>query len=475
MGIEPSRLRRLAGALAGTVRDEPAALAAVATDGSTLPGAPDAVVRPEGFDDLVRLVAWAREERTPLVARGGGTALDGEAVPTGGGVVIDFSGWDRILEINAVDGVVRVEPGVINRRLDTALREHGLTYPPNPGSGSVSTIGGNVATNASGPRSFRYGPTRHWVRALEVVDGRGRRWVAGGRAAKASTGPDLTSLLVGSEGTLALFGAITLRVARRPTRRTGAVVPIPDGPPLGEYVRELADALGGSGSALEFVDAVTATAQAAVAGRDWPSARGLLLVEIEGEESEEGAALERVAALARRHGLESNVAIYPEADRLWEIRGQAGPALDRAIGGGVREDVVVPLSQLDALRSEVDRIAARHGVAVHVFGHIGQGNLHPVFATDPLGPGAPGLRDELAKAALALGGAISGEHGIGVTKRALLTGQLGPTGVELLRTLKATLDPDGILNPGKLYPEPPPAAPPSGSPSAGPAPRTRAA
>lgn len=477
MSPAPSDWERLRGALSGAVQLHPPESLGLASDASGLVGRVDAVVRPEGPEDLQRLIAWARDHRTPVVARGAGTSLDGESVPTHGGVVVDFSGWDRILEIDPVEGIACVQPGVANRRLDRELRALRLTYPPNPGSGLTSTIGGNAATNASGPRSYRYGPTRAWVRALELVDGRGERWRAGGRWAKASIGPDLVGLLVGSEGTLGLFTEVTVRVAPLPERRTGLVVPVPPDRPLGGFVRDLAEALGPEASALEYVDRTTAGALRETAGRDWPSDRGLLLAEVEGGPGAEEAALARVEALAERAQVPGEVAVYPDAERLWEIRGAAGPSLERVGGPGLREDVVVPIARLDAMLGEVERLAAAEGVALRVFGHIGQGNLHPVFVVDPRSAAAERLRRGLADAALRHGGAISGEHGIGATKRADAPRQLGAPAIALLRALKATLDPLGILNPGKLLPDPPapPGPPPSGSPSAGAAPRTPSA
>jgi len=454
--------QRLSGALAGELRTDEAARASVAADASGLVGTAEGVVRPAGAEDLVALVAWARSTRTPLVARGAGTSLDGESVPLLGGVVIDFSAWDRVLEIDPVDGNARVQPGVGNRALDRALRPFGRTYPVNPGSGATCTLGGNAATNASGPRSYRHGSTRHWIRALEVVDGRGARWTAGGRWAKASVGPDLLGMLVGSEGTLALFSELTVRVALRPERRTGLVVPVPSGVPLGAFVREVADALGPEGSALEYVDRATAAALRTVAGRDWSGDRGLLLAEIEGNDRGEEAALARLEALAGARALPEEIAVFEDADRLWEIRGAAGPALGRDGAPALREDVVVPLTRLDALLAEIPRIAERHAVEVHVFGHIGQGNLHPNFVVDPRSETARRVRAELVDAALRLGGAVSGEHGVGATKPDAMDRQWGAPARALHRRIKETLDPDGILNPGKIWPEasPGPAPPP---------------
>jgi len=413
----------------------------------------------------------------PLVARGAGTSLDGESVATRGGVVVDFSRWTAIEAIDPSEQLARVQPGVVNRQLDRALAEHGLTYPPNPGSGEMSTIGGNVATNASGPRSFRHGPTRAWVRALDLVDGTGTRWTAGGRYAKASLGPDLLGALVGSEGTLGLFGAITVRVGLRPARRTGIVLGIPEAHPLGPFIGEVRRSMGPGVSAIEFVDRGTAEVLRGSGGSSWPTGRGLLLIEVEGSEAEEGDALARLDRDRGRLGIPDDPLIFPDADRLWRVRGEAGTALQSRGGEGLREDVAVPLPRLDELLEVVRTLAERHRVPVHVFGHVGEGNLHPMFAVDPRSATAAALRAALCEATIRLGGTISGEHGIGATKAAWLPEQLGAPAVRALRALRSALDPHGILNPGKLLPEEGPAGapPPSGSPSGGAAPRTPSA
>ncbi len=474
MPISPAALARLRGALAGSVDVDPVVLDSVAADASAVLGTPEARVVPEGFADLVALVRWAIVERVPLVPRGAGTSLDGESVAVRGGAVVDFSRWDTIVEIDPVDRIARVQPGVVNRRLDRALAEEGLTYPPNPGSGESCTIGGNVGTNASGPRSFRYGPTRWWVRALDVVDGTGSRWTAGGRFAKSSVGPDLIGAFVGSEGTLALFGEITVRVTPRPARRTGLVLGIPGSRPVGRFVTELKGYLGPALTAIEYVDADTAEVLRGIGGSGWPTGRGLLLVEVEGSDAEEADALGRLDGARKGLELPEDPLVYPDADKLWRIRGEAGTALRSRAGDGLREDVAVPLTRLDELLSAIGSLADRTRSPVQIFGHVGEGNLHPMFTVDPRSPEADVVRKGLFEATLRLGGTISGEHGIGATKPEWLPAQLGPRGIAALRALKSALDPHGILNPGKLYPEDPPAggAPPSGSPSDAAGPRT---
>jgi FAD/FMN-containing dehydrogenase len=474
MGGTDASIASLRTTLSGRVETDPGTLRGRAPDASAVLGVPDAIVHPEGFEDLVRLVAWARLGRVPLVARGAGSSLDGESVAVRGGILVDFSGWNQVLEVDREEGLARVQPGVVNRALDAEVRSSGWTYPPNPGSAESCTLGGNVATNASGPRSFRHGPTRAWVRALEVVDGNAARWVAGGRARKSSVGPDLLSMLVGSEGTLALFGEITLRLARIPERRTGLGIPVPGDRPLGAFCLQLRATLGGATSALEFLDPVAAAALPELFSSAPAGPGGLVLAEIEGTAAQEAEALERLAQGSVALGLPFEPSVFPSSDRLWSIRGRAGPAIEGPLGLRLREDVAVPLVQLDALLGGLRIVAERRKVPVVVFGHLGDGNLHPVFGIDPATEEAAELRRELLDLALSLGGAISGEHGIGATKRDRLAAQLGAPGLAALRALKASLDPFGILNPGKLLPEVEggAGATPSGSPWAGGAPRT---
>jgi len=451
--VPPTDLEALRGAVRGPVEETAAARERAGRDGSHLNGRPRAVLAPRDVDDVVAAVAWARSTGIPLVPRGGGTSLDGESVPADGAVVVDLSGWRTIREVSALERWARVEPGVVNLDLQHALAPHRMFFPPNPGSWATSTIGGHVGTNASGPRSFRYGPTRAWVRALEVVLGTGERARLGSIAPKRSVGPELGELLVGSEGTLGIVTEVTVRLAPRPAVRWGAVVPVPPGARLGALAGRLAAAPGTGLSALEFVDAACARALVTGRGVDWPADGPLVLLEIEADDpADADARLGRVAAVLRAAGVPGIARRYDDADRLWSERGASGIVLDEQYGERIREDVAVPLPAVDALAAAIDGIARAEGVPVYTFGHLGEGSLHPNFVVDPTSPPADRIRSALYDAALGLGGTISGEHGVGRVKRPFVARELGPTGVRLLRAMKAACDPDGILNPGKLYP-----------------------
>jgi glycolate dehydrogenase FAD-linked subunit len=458
----------LGAAVRGRILTDPREVLPFGRDGSHLSGRPRAVVAPADPDDLGSLVRWARRTGTALVARGGGTSLDGESVPPDGGVVVDLSGWSRVVEVDAEGLWARVQPGVVNHDLQVALRPQGLFFPPNPGSWTTSTIGGNVGTNASGMRSFRYGATRAWVREVEAVLGTGDRVRFGSRVAKRSVGPDLLQLFVGSEGTLGIATEVTVRLAPLPAVRHGLVVPLPAATPLGRLVARLARLPESGLSAVEYLDRGCAAALAEGRTVDWPGDSPLLLLEVEaGSAAEAARRVGLVREALRQGGVVGRPTIFEDSDQLWTLRGESGNVLLERYGYHVREDVAVPLARLDALVGELERIARREKVPYFLFGHLGEGSLHPNYVVEPTSAAAGRVRVAVLRASRALGGTISAEHGIGRLKQGFLEEELGAGAVALLRAVKRACDPDGILNPGKLYPEPSRRGPrPSPSPSA---------
>lgn len=453
MGLPSDARSELVGLPGVVVRENEEALKTFGRDQSHLIGTPVAVVAPSDAECLAAVVRWARRFRVPLVARGGGTSLEGESVPVNGGAVVDLSGWRKVLEISPTDRIARVQPGVVNFELQEALAPLGLFFPPNPGSWRSSTIGGNVATNASGPRSFRYGPTRHWVRALEVVLGTGERLTVGSRAAKRSIGPDLLGLLVGSEGTLGIVSEVTLALAPRPLRRMGLVVPIPPDASLGRLVTALLPLSASGLSAVEYLDRDCSEALARTPGSRIPRGDRLVLLELESaDESEEEARCAGLSEALRGAGVANEPTVAPSADQLWSVRGQSGTALDRELGSRVREDIAVPISRLDEMLSAIEAIARSEGVRNVTFAHLGEGSLHPNLVVEPGTERGERVRAAVLRACLRLGGTISAEHGIGAVKQEFLTDQVGVAGVSVLRAVKSACDPDGILNPGKVCP-----------------------
>ncbi len=448
------RVASLRRAVRGPVSADPSDLAKAGRDGSHVTGRPLAVVAPRDVSDVVRAVRWARRHHIPLVPRGAGTSLDGESVPPDGAVAIDLRAWNRVLEVHREGRWARVGPGLVNADLQAALRPHGLFFPPNPGSWLTSTIGGHVATNASGPRSFRYGSTRHWIRALDAVLGTGEIVHLGTRSEKRSMGPDLLQTFIGSEGTLGIVSEVTVRLAPRPPVRWGLALPLPARPRLGPLAVALAQLPDSGLSAVEYLDAYSARGLVLSRGAPWSADTGRLLVEVEAERPAEAEQrVRRLGRLVRRFGIASAGVVFPESDRLWDLRGEAGRVMDEVLGSRIRDDVAVPPGQLDALVTALQRIARREGVAVHCFAHLGEGNVHPNFVVDPASRRADRIRRAMYEAALRLGGTMSAEHGIGRVKRAYVERELGRPAARLLRAVKDACDPDGILNPGNLYPD----------------------
>lgn len=458
--------RSLSTAVRGAVTTSPASLDRFAHDASHVVGDPLAAVRPEDAEDVVQLVRWARAHHVPLVPRGAGTSLDGESVAGPGAVAVDLSGFDTIGEVDEAGRRVVVGPGVVNYTLHRALRPHRLFFPPNPGSWRVSTLGGNVATNASGPRSYLYGPTRAWLEGVDVVLGTGERVSVGRGVRKRSVGPELAGLFAGSEGTLGIFTEVTVRLAPSPERRMGWIVPLPDLRELGRILPGLASAPHPRLAALEVLDERCAREVAKLSNGRLPGGTGALLLELESTTESETGDAELLLDRFRSLGVGSDPVVYPDADDLWTLRGRSSEALDRSVGSRVREDIAVPVARIGALFELIGALAREYDVESFVYGHVGEANLHPNFAIPPGSPAGEALRRKLLTGALELGGTVSGEHGIGTVKRDFVERELGGVAVSLLASWKQRCDPDGILNPGKLFPGALEGGPrPSGSPS----------
>jgi D-lactate dehydrogenase (quinone) len=400
----------------------------------------------------VVLVRWARRHRVPLVARGAGTSLDGESTPVRGGVVVDLSGMDHVLEVNEKDRWARVGPGVVNYRLQEILRPHGFFFPPNPGSWERSTIGGNASTNASGFRSFRYGATRAWVLGARAVLGTGEAVALGARTWKRSAGPDLLHAMLGGEGTLGIFTELTVRLAPLPPGRMGLLAGVGPKVSLGRVAQGLQGAQRDGLSAVEWVDARVAGALLRSGRLPLSPRQGALLLEIETSERSRPAALKTEwARRLRAVGVPGPVHLFPDADELWRERGRAGSLLDEGIGPRIREDVGVPLSRWDELLRRVRALARRHRVELVLYAHLGEGSLHPNFLVDPGSPQAARLQRELWQIAWALEGTASAEHGLGWQKAGAYRREHGLIAARAMLALKRAVDPDGILNPGKMF------------------------
>lgn len=465
--ISPSALAVLRSTLGeARCRTDVATTLAYSYDNSRLQHRPDAVLFPETAGEIETIVALAARDRIPLVPRGLGSNTTGASVPIQGGLVLTTERMRSILEFAPDDRLIVVEPGVLNAEVQRATRPRGLFWPPDPSSATHSTVGGNIATNAGGPGAVRYGTTRDHVLGLSAVDGRGRRFRTGVRTPKSSVGYDLTRLLVGSEGTLAIVTEATLHLVPLPTSRLTyrAVYASHEA-----AIRAVSAILGQplAPSAVEFLD----QRALALIRPDVPeipeAGRALLLIELEKDQPftpGEIGAFESVLRQENPLDLEGTDGEDTRA-RLWLARKSLSPALRRLAPGKINEDVVVPLSQLPRLIESVYAIGQRQATEVVTFGHAGSGNLHVNLLFDPADPAAQKRAHvalhEVFAAVLELGGAISGEHGIGLSKLPFMTAQLDPVTLELLWAVKSLFDPAGILNPGKLLPPRGEASPPA--------------
>ncbi|MFB7248247.1 FAD-binding oxidoreductase [Streptomyces populi] len=449
----------LAGLLpAGRVITDPSRVASFAHDEAA--GAPyalpAAVVQPHDTAEVAAVVAYCAERGVPVVARGAGTGLSGGANAVEGAVVVSFSAMDRVLRIDPDERLAVVQPGVVNEDLRAACAAKGLWYPPDPASAPWSTIGGNVATNAGGLCCVKYGVTRDYVLGLEVVTGRGDVVRLGRRTAKSSAGFELAGLLVGSEGTLGLVTEVTVRLRGERTQEHTVVGYFADLQSAGRAVAR-AVASGVVPSALELVDRFSLRAV-----DEWKNmgltdgGDVLLLARCDAPGAVGAQEADTVLACFEAAGAtwSARSGDPAEADALFAARRLVYPALER-LGMVLSEDVCVPRSLLPEMLARLEDIAARHGVHIATLAHAGDGNLHPMLVV-PRGDERElarcrGVFEEVVDQALALGGTVTGEHGVGLLKMRGLADELGPAVLDLHRGIKRVWDPAGILNPGKVF------------------------
>jgi glycolate oxidase len=420
-----------------------------------IPVLPDAVVLASSAADVSRTLQICRDEGVPVTPRGAGSGKSGGAVPVAGGVVLATTGMSSIVEIDRQELLAVVEPGVILADLWSAVEAEGLFYPPDPNSVKMCALGGNIAENAGGPRAFKYGVTRDWVLGLEVVMADGTVLHTGRRTTKGVTGYDVTALLVGSEGTLAVTTRATLRLMRKPPAVATLLALFADVRAAGEAVSAVV-ATGLRPRCIELLDASTLQAvRERGVGVD-ARAGAMLILEVDGEPAECEAAMERVGgACAETAALDVLAAQDPaQRDRLWEARRQLSHITRAMARFKVSEDVVVPRMRVPDLLAEVDAIAEATGVRMLTYGHAGDGNLHVNFLwSDP--DQAPRVSEGLGRlfrAVVEMRGTLSGEHGIGTSKSEYLQLEQSTELIALQRRIKDVFDPRGLLNPGKIFP-----------------------
>ncbi len=416
---------------------------------------PQAVIFPTSKEEVRRIVEVLYNEGIPMIPRGAGSCLTGGAVGyRGDEVVISFEKMNKF-RIDLDNATVVAQPGVITYELQRAVEKHGLFYPPDPSSYKFSTIGGNIAENAGGPRCVKYGVTRDYVLGLEGVIKYGETFKFGAPVMKDVAGYDFTKFLVGSEGTLGIITEAILRLIPLPKERRVLLAFFDRLEDVGRAVTKIMTS-GVFPSALEFMDRACIKAVNDYKGLGLPENKvGLLLIEIDGHPIAVQEELVEVENLLKEMGVDVRVArTKEEEENLWAARRALGPAISKLGSGKVNEDIVVPRSRLAEYIPAVNRLAEKYGLICAIFGHIGDGNLHVNFMFDKTNPEevqrVERAVEELFKLTVDFGGSITGEHGVGITKKPFLKLQLGDVGIELVRGVKKLFDPLNLFNPGKL-------------------------
>lgn len=443
------------------VLSTPEDLAVYSYDGTFAESRPDLVVLPASTEQVSEVVKVAAEMRVPIVARGMGSGLAAGSIPnTSGGIVVSMTRMNHILEIDTENATVRAEAGIVTADLQVAVEKIGLFYPPDPSSIRHSTIGGNIACNAGGPRCLKYGVTGDYVLGLTVVLADGRILKTGGKPIKDVTGYDLNGLFTGSEGTLGIITEALLRLVAKPRYAKTALAEFDSLHDASRTVNAILTA-GIVPASLELMDqtAIICIEEAMKLGLN-TDVEASLIIETDGaNEQNVLSEIEAAAKICQETGARSVKTAQSEAERanLWKARRSISPALARKAPNKLGEDVTVPRSAIPEMVQRVRAISAKHGLPIVIFGHAGDGNLHPNILFDKRDPKqwekVEKMVAEEFEAALDLGGTLSGEHGVGVLKRPYLEKALGSISLDVQRSIKRALDPQNILNPGKMFRE----------------------
>nr|WP_321464648.1 FAD-linked oxidase C-terminal domain-containing protein [uncultured Desulfobulbus sp.] len=431
-------------------------IADAASDGSGLNFPPELVVRARTVADVQHLLRLANQYRFPVIPRGGGSGLAGACLADLGGVVLSTRGLNSIRHIDPANFTMEVEAGVISNQVREAAAGCDLFYPPDPAGMDLSTIGGNAATDAGGPACVKYGTTRDYILGLEAVLPSGELITTGVRTRKGVVGYDMTNLLVGSEGTLGVITALTLKLIPRPPATVSALCAFRS---MGDAMRAVAKimAQGHLPSAIEFLDSRCLDLIGEMLPFALPGGKpSLLLIELDGPLSQIAGELETVLALAGEEGAFETLQAADEAKRqqIWDVRRQVSLRIHDYAALYISEDVAVPLSAIARLVDALPEYERRYGLEIFAFGHAGDGNIHLNITTQDRARRPrvmEGVR-ALLQLVLSLAGTISGEHGIGLAKREFLAMELSPTSISLQKGIKALFDPNQILNPGKVFP-----------------------
>jgi len=459
MGLTPdllSKLKSLVGP--ANVLTQPEDLIPYSFDGTAaLQQMPGCVVFAETAEQVVGLLGLANRTRTAVVTRGSGTGLSGGSLPVAGCLVLCLAKMNRVLELDRANLTLLVEAGATTQAVSDAAAAAGLFYPPDPGSMKISTIGGNVAENSGGLRGLKYGVTRNYVMGIEVILPDGEKLWTGNKCVKDVAGYSLRDLFIGSEGTLGVITRVLLKLVPKPPSKKTMVATFAQ---MEKAAQTVSDIIAAQiiPCTLEFLDRTTIHCVEGFAKIGLPlDCEALLLMETDGHPAAVGEEAQKMEALARKNGaMEVRLAKDEgEATRLATARRSAFSALARVAPTTILEDATVPRSELPKMIRFIEGVAKRHNLRIGTFGHMGDGNLHPTFLTDERNHQEMQRVEEAFKEifdeAIRLGGTITGEHGVGVAKKSFLPKFAGDAQMRVMRELRKTLDPNGILNPGKMF------------------------
>lgn len=421
---------------------------------------PDVVVQTKSVQEVAEIVKYANTAKIPVYPRGQSTSLSGGPLPVQGGIVLDMSVMNDVLEIDEEDLVAVVSPGVLTADIHKAAEKKGLMYPPDPSSSHVSTIGGNLAENSGGPRGLKYGVTKDYVIGLEVITPEGEIVRTGGRTVKNVTGYDLTKLIVGSEGTLGIITKAILRLIPKPASSKTAMAIFNELVDAGAAISKILSS-GILPSKMELMDQASIVAVENYEPCSLPvDAGAMVLIELDGHPSAVEAELAKVSDLCKEVGArEIRIPESPSAQAdLWKARKLVSPAIVRIKPTKISEDATVPRSKIPDMCQRLEEIKKKYDLHLVVFGHAGDGNLHPNIVADKSDKEEMRRVEqavaEIFEAAIAFGGTLSGEHGIGIMKAPFMEMELGKAGLDMMKRIKQSWDPNNILNPGKIFPAP---------------------
>jgi len=417
---------------------------------------PDALIWPETAEQISQIVTIANQKGVPIIPRGAGTSLSGGVIAIEGGIVIDVSKMDKIIEIKIEDRYATVQPGVICDNLNKELSRYNFIFPPDPASSSVATIGGNVATNAGGIKGAKYGTTRDYVLGLEVVIPTGEIMHTGAYTMKCVSGYDLPKLFTGSEGTLGVITEVTLKINPIPLHAMTAMATFGCLEDAGHAISETMTKSNLIPSVMEILDKVTLTSIRENTSLEFPECEAMLLTETDGYTWQEvEAQMMVILEIFKKNNPLAIKTAKEEKERmeLWEARKGAYATLSR-ISSGVLDDVTVPISKITDLLTGIQEISQRHGLVIGTYGHAGDGNLHPQILYDSYNPEQVKkmemVESDLFHLAISLKGTLTGEHGIGLSKADYMGLEHDKVEIEVMKKIKKALDPNNIMNPGKM-------------------------